>query len=167
MSQPNPQTDPVEIRMLADRPELIPELERCFRLQWPDYFANRTSAEMEEDFRREAHRDVLPVRFVATIGGRLAGTAVLRPHAIDSQPAYAPGIGGLVVAPACRWRGIGTALVRACVDAARGMNFPTVYTATATAIGVFERAGWEYVKVVLHAGQDLVLYRYPIDGDTP
>src|SRR4051812_48258780 len=109
----------VQIAFLADRPDAIPTLARWFRGQWPDYYAARTQADVEGDFRRELNRASLPVRLVAVDeDGAVAGTVVLRERAIDGRPERGPGVGGLYVDGPRRGRGIGTELVRAATAAA-------------------------------------------------
>src|SRR4051794_32368384 len=80
-----------QIVMLADRADFIPTLAEWFRRQWPDYYAGRSVDDVEEDFRREANRIVLPLRLVATHGGALAGTVVLRERAHHTCAECTPG----------------------------------------------------------------------------
>ncbi|MCB0075584.1 MAG: hypothetical protein KDE20_29220, partial [Caldilineaceae bacterium] len=68
----------IEIAFLADHLEAIPTLTRWFRAQWPDYYAERTAADIAQDFYAEAQREGLPVRLVALSDGQLAGTITLR-----------------------------------------------------------------------------------------
>ena len=64
----------ITIGFLADYLDTIPTLARWFRDQWPDYFANRSQLQMEQDFLSGAARDRLPIRLVAFESGELAGT---------------------------------------------------------------------------------------------
>jgi hypothetical protein len=68
----------IAIGYLADYPAAIPTLVKWFRDQWPDYYASKSPASMEQDFLSEAFRDRLPSRLVAFKSNGLAGTIVLR-----------------------------------------------------------------------------------------
>ena len=52
----------IEIAFLVDYPEAIPSLTHWFRAQWPAYYAERTPADIAQDFCSEANREGLPVR---------------------------------------------------------------------------------------------------------
>lgn len=106
----------IEIAFLADHPEAIPTLAHWFRAQWPDYYNERTPAEIAQGFVAEANRTHLPVRQAAFAGGELAGTITLRQHALQALPEYRLGLGGLFVLERYRGKSIGTKLVQA------GMN---------------------------------------------
>jgi N-acetylglutamate synthase-like GNAT family acetyltransferase len=114
---------------------------------------------VERDFRHEAKRTALPVRLVAFVGGAPAGTIVLRDRALESHREHTPGLGGWYVAEACRGRGVGSALLRAGMVAARELNYKEVYACTGTAGRILERLGWQRVQTVLHAGEPLAIYR--------
>lgn len=109
----------IEISLLADHPEVIPTLTQWFRHEWPDYYGDRTSDEIAEEFFEEANRRVLPVRLVAFLAGELVGTIVLRDRAMWILPECFPGLGGLLVAEPYRSRGIATELAQAGMDLAR------------------------------------------------
>jgi hypothetical protein len=78
----------IEIAFLVDYPEAIPTLTHWFRAQWPAYYAERTPADIAQDFCSEANRDGLPVRLVAFADGELAGTITLRDRATQTLPEY-------------------------------------------------------------------------------
>lgn len=135
----------IRIAHLADHEEVIPALARWFRAQWPDYFASRTQAQIEQGFYAEAGRRTLPVRLVAFVDDTLAGTVVLRAQAVEALPEYSPGLGGLFVAEPYRRCGVGSQLIQAGMDAARELGCDTLYAGTETAQGILERLGWELV----------------------
>ena len=148
-----------EIALLADRPDVIDTLTRWFRAQWSDYYAGRDSAEIAQDFHREARRTGLPIRLVAFVANELAGTIILRQQVIRDAPEYSPGLGGLLVAERQRKRGIGTELVRAGMETAKTEGYETIYATTNTAESILERLGWTPVKAVSHGDEQLQLYQ--------
>jgi RimJ/RimL family protein N-acetyltransferase len=159
----------VEIDFLVDYPEVIPTLTHWFCAQWPEYYAERTPADMAENFYSEANRDGLPVRLVAFADGELAGTINLRDQALWTMPEYHPGLGGLLVVERHRGRGIGTELVRAGMSVAREQGYERVYATTVTARGILEHLGWKLVQAVSHGGEQLLLYFCELEehGPTP
>jgi RimJ/RimL family protein N-acetyltransferase len=149
----------ISIGYLADNMETIPILAKWFRDQWPDYFANWSQAEMEEDFLLDAARDRLPSRLVAFESNELVGTIVLREHGIESLAAFKPELGGLYVVEAHRGHGTGTALVRAGMKLASDQGYEIVFATTVVAAGILERLGWAFIKTVIHQDGELKLYR--------
>ena len=158
-----------EIAFLVDHPETIPTLADWFRAQWPEYYADRTPADIAQDFYEEVKRDGLPVRLVAFAGGELAGTITLREQATWTLPEYHPGLGGLLVVERHRSRGIGTELVRAGMNLAREQGYKKVYATTVNARSILERLGWSLVQAVSHGDEQLLLYCVELEerGLTP
>lgn len=149
----------IRIGLLADCVGEIPTLITWFRDQWPDYYAGRSQAEMEQSFLSEARRDHLPIRLVAVESSETIGTIVLRDRGTESSPEFLPELGGLYVHEAHRGNGIGTELVRAGMSLARGQRYENVYATTVVAAAILERLGWEFVKEVTHQDGQLALYR--------
>ncbi len=149
----------IKISFLADHPDVMPTLAQWFRAQWPDYYADQTLADMEEDFREDAQYDSIPLRLVAFLDGELAGTIVLREQVIETQPQFHPGLGGLFVPLSYRRRGIATELVRAGMNVAREQGYREVYATTSVAGGILKRLGWVAVEALVHDDEQLTLYR--------
>jgi GNAT superfamily N-acetyltransferase len=154
----------LKIAFLADHEDTVPVLARWFRAQWPDYFAGRPLAEIEQDFHAEANRNSLPTRLLAFVDDQLAGTIVLRARAFGDLPAYSPGLGGLYVAEPYRRRGVGAELIRAGMDLSRAQGYETVYAATSVAYGLFQRLGWELVETIAEGQDRLGIYRCVLIG---
>ena len=149
----------ITIGFLADYPETVPTLAKWFRAQWPDYYADRSQEEMEQDFLSDASRDRLPVRLLAFESSELAGTIVLRERGSETLPEFEPELGGLYVVEAQRGHGIATELVRTGMKVALDQGYETVYATTVVAAGILERLGWELIKTVIHQDGPLGLYR--------
>jgi RimJ/RimL family protein N-acetyltransferase len=147
------------IGFLADYLDTIPTLAKWFRNQWPDYYADRSQEELEQDFLKDASHHRLPIRLIAFKSNELAGTIILRERGSVTLPGFQPELGGLYVVESHRGRGIGTELVRAGMKLALDQGYETVYATTATAVGILERLGWEFIKTVAHDDEQLALYR--------
>lgn len=149
----------ITIGFLADYTDTIPTLASWFRDQWPDYYANWSQAELEQDFLEDTSRNRLPSRLVAFESNELAGTIVLREHGSESLPEFQPELGGLYVVESHRGHGIATELVRAGMKVAREQGYETVFATTVAAAGILERLGWEFIKTVVHQDGPLAWYR--------
>lgn len=148
----------ITIGFLADYPDTIPTLAKWFRNQWPDYYADMSQAEMEQDFLSDAFRDRLPSRLIAFESGKLVGTIILREQT-ETLPEFQPELGGLYVIESHRGQGIGTELIRAGMKLALDQGYETVFATTVVAAGILERLGWEFIKKVIHQDGELSLYR--------
>ncbi len=152
----------ITIGFLADHLDTIPTLARWFRAQWPDYYADMSQEEMEQDFLEDASRDRLPIRLVAFESSELAGTIILRENGTETLPEFQPELGGLYVVASHRGHGIATELVRAGMKAAREQGYETVFATTVAAAGILERLGWEFIKTVIPQDGQTALYRYKL-----
>jgi RimJ/RimL family protein N-acetyltransferase len=148
----------VTIGFLADHLDTIPMLANWFREQWPEYFADWSQSEMEQDFLSDASYNRLPIRLVAFEADELVGTIVLREQGSESMPEFQPELGGLYVIGSQRGRGIGTALVEAGMKLASDQGCEIVYATTVAAAGILERLGWAFIKTVKHQDGQLALY---------
>jgi RimJ/RimL family protein N-acetyltransferase len=148
----------ITIGFLTDHLDSISTLVNWFREQWPDYYADWSQAEMEQDFLSDASYNRLPCRLVAFDADELVGTIVLREQGSASLLELQPELGGLYVTESRRGQGIGTALIQAGMNLALDQGFESVYATTVAAAGILERLGWEYIKTVTHQDGQLALY---------
>jgi RimJ/RimL family protein N-acetyltransferase len=149
----------ITIRFLADHLDTIPTLAKWFRAQWPDYHADMSQEEMEQDFLEDASRDRLPIRLIAFESSELAGTIILRENGTEMLPEFQPELGGLYVVESHRNHGIATELVRAGMQVAREQGYETVFATTVAAAGILERLGWEFLQTVAYQDGPTGLYR--------
>ena len=152
----------ITIDFLADHLDTIPTLVKWFRDQWPDYHADMSREEMEQDFLEDASRDRLPIRLVAFESNELAGTIILRNNGSETLPEFQPELGGLYVVESHRNRGIATELIRAGMQIARVQGYDTVFATTVAAAGILERLGWEFLQPVVYQDGPTALYRYKL-----
>jgi len=148
----------ITIGFLADYPDTIPTLAKWFRAQWPDYYADMSQEQLEQDFLEDTSRTSLPSRLVAFEVNELVGTIVLRWQPRFS-PEFQPELGGLYVVESHRGHGIATELVRAGMKVALDQGYEAVFATTIVAAGILKRLGWEFLKTVIHEDGPLSLYR--------
>ena len=148
----------ITIGFLADYLDTIPTLAKWFRDQWPDYHADMSQEQLEQDFLEDASHDRLPIRLIAFESNELAGTIILRKNGTEMLPEFQPELGGLYVVESHRGHGIATELVRAGMKVALDQGYETVYATTVVAAGILKRLGWEFLKTFVHEGEELSLY---------
>ena len=146
------------IGFLADHLDTIPTLAKWFRDQWPDYYADMSGEELEQDFLSDASRDRLPSRLVAFESSELVGTIILREQT-ETLPEQGPELGGLYVVESHRGHGVGTELVRAGMKLALDQGYQIVYATTIAAAGILESLGWEFIKTVIYENEQPALYQ--------
>jgi len=149
----------ITIGFLADNPNTVPTLASWFLAQWPDYYANWSQAEIEQDFLEDASRDRLPIRLIAFESNELAGTIILRENGTEMLPKFQPELGGLYVVASHRGHGIATELVRAGMKLALDQGYEAVFATTVAAAGILERLGWEFLQTVVYQEGPTALYR--------
>lgn len=79
---------------------------------------------------------------VAEFDGTIAGCCLIVPHELDQHHDLGPWLAGLVVEPAMRGRGIGSALVQAVEDEARQRSIDRLYLYTSGAEPFYATLGW-------------------------
>jgi GNAT superfamily N-acetyltransferase len=152
-------TGPTPFLLLADRPELIPEVGL---LRWREWGYDDPSPDAwVETTRREAGRVDLPVTVVAVDDeGRALGAVALgdADDALteDERAGRTPWLEGMVVRDDSRLRGIGRALVAALEDLARSRGHEQVWVVTgARAVDFYRACGWTDVEDLVSAKERL------------
>jgi predicted N-acetyltransferase YhbS len=147
----------VQIELLADRPEFIPQLAEwhhyAFGYLRPDFsVADRVAMLKERCGRREP-----PITFVASAGDELLGSAMLVARDMDTHPHFFPWLAGVFVSPAHRRRGVGRALSEHVTREARLLGFSTLYLYTPSAEGFYARFDWSAVERAHYRGTDVTI----------
>jgi predicted N-acetyltransferase YhbS len=115
------------------------------------------SAEEYERFLCEAVRSHrLPAVLVARRGEKFLGSVNLLAHEMTTRPMLSPWLAQLFVIAEERGRGVGAALVRACLArfAELGFSRAHLYTASATTLPTYYTAlGWKTIEEVEYLGK--------------
>jgi len=115
------------------------------------------SAEEYERLLCDATRSVrLPAVLVARRGGKFLGSANLLVHEMTTRPSLSPWLAQLFVIGEERGRGVGSALVQACLVRFAELGFSRVhlYTAAATTLPAYYSAlGWKTIEKVEYLGK--------------
>ncbi len=116
MTPPN-----IAIDSLANCPEFVGELARLSWKEWQEVYEQRkqTLDHSLKNYRERMNTDRLPLTLVAVHSGELVGMVSLKFHDMDTRPDLDPWLGGLLVLPEWRNRGVGTMLMLRATEQAR------------------------------------------------
>lgn len=137
--------------LLIDHDEVMSALVDLFESEWADWY-NPRGASARADLTERLERNRLPLGIVAFVDGQLAGTCALTAMS-GGLTERSPWLGGLLVEPALRRRGVGLALLERAQIEARRLGFTRLHALTAEARGLFEQAGWRLAENVEVAGK--------------
>ncbi len=128
------------IEYLSDHPDAISELAGWYVSEWRPYYGDTGPGDARVDLEARLSREALPVGIVAMEGDRVLATAAL---GLDVTTILTPSIIGLLVGHDHRRMGIGTALIKTCVDIARNLGHPRLYVSTSVLGGLLKSMGWQ------------------------
>lgn len=130
--------------LLIDHAEVVSDLADLFESEWADWY-NPRGASARADLTERLERDRVPLGIVAFLDGRLAGTCALTASS-GALTERSPWLGGLLVAPNLRRRGVGLALLQRARVEARRLAFSHLHGLTADARDLFERDSWRLAE---------------------
>jgi GNAT superfamily N-acetyltransferase len=125
----------IAIDYLGNCPEFAGELARLSWKEWQDVYQQRkqTLEDSLKNYRERMNTDRLPLTLVAVRAGlavncrELVGMVSLKFHDMDTRPDLDPWLGGLLVLPEWRNRGMGTMLMHRATEEARRLDVPRLY----------------------------------------
>lgn len=155
--------DKLQIKLLADHPEVIPILRVWFEREWAAYYGPEGPGDAERDLHESCSRSKLPVAFVALIAGEVCGTAALKKESITTHTHLTPWLAALLVGAEYRRRGIAEQLIAAVEEAARRFGFSYLYVGTGKGSGTPEtplrKRGWEFVEKKPYLVSEVSIYK--------
>lgn len=151
----------VECAFLADHPTAMPAVARWLIDEWWPDKSEQAVHELVAALGQRASRTEVPIDLVAFLDGRVAGIATIKPHELqDRFPETRHWLGGIVVDPAARGRGVAAALAEQAASAARVLGIPTLHLQTERLDGgLYARAGFEPWQQIQHDGSERLLMR--------
>jgi N-acetylglutamate synthase-like GNAT family acetyltransferase len=153
------------IDYLTEHPELVDELARLSWKEWQDVYEKRqqTLDDCLKNYRERMNTDRLPLTLVALHGGDLVGMVSLKFLDMDTRPDLDPWLGGLLVLPEWRNRGVGTMLMHHATEEARKLDVPRLYLWTHSAEGLYRKLGWQVVERTEYFGKNAVVMEIETD----
>jgi GNAT superfamily N-acetyltransferase len=149
------------IDYLAEHPHLVRQLAELSWTEWQPIYQERgqTFDDAIKNYGERTNVDRLPLALVALHGGELVGTVSLKYHDLDLRPGLDPWLGGLLVLPNWRQRGIATWLMRRAVAIARELELPELFLWTSSAERLYLKLGWSVVERMDYCGKPIVVMR--------
>ena len=156
----------IVIDYLANCPELAGELARLSWKEWQDVYQQReqTLEDSLKNYRERMNTDRLPLTLVALHAGELVGMVSLKFHDMDTRPDLDPWLGGLLVLPEWRNRGVGMMLMHRATEEARRLDVPQLYLWTHSAEGLYHKLGWQVVERSDYFGKEAVVMQIHLSG---
>jgi GNAT superfamily N-acetyltransferase len=150
----------LSVQPLSQVPELKPTVSAWLLSEWPTWYGEGAPGDLVGDVEAFARSpSSLPVGFVVFMNEEPVGFGTLKQESIPSHTHLSPWAATGFVLPHHRGQGVGAFLLQALVANARAMGFRHVYSGTSTAVSLLQRAGWEEVEQVVHAGRPLTIFR--------
>lgn len=160
--------NPVRITYLADAPWHAATLARWHYDTWSGLLPDWTEAEALAELRSHTDRVRIDTTRIALQDGELVGSASLLG---EDHPALAqfgnPWLASVFVAPDARRRGIGEALIGACIADAATLGVPRLSLYTEDATALYQRLGWEVIATTtLPTAAVVVMAIAPLNATT-
>ena len=158
----------IAIDYLANCPGLVDEIARLSWKEWQEIYQQRkqTLEHSLRNYRDRMNTDRLPLTLVALHRGELVGMVSLKFHDMDTRPDLDPWVGGLLVLPEWRNRGVGTMLMHRGTKEARRLNVPRLYLWTHSAEKLYHKLGWQVVERTNYFGKKAVVMQFDLSGQS-
>ncbi len=156
----------IAIDYLANCPEFVGELARLSWKEWQEVYQQRkqTLEHSLKNYWDRMNTDRLPLTLVAVHTWELVGMVSLKFHDMDTRPDLDPWLGGLLVLPEWRNRGVGTMLMHRATEEARRLDVPRLYLWTHSAEGLYHKLGWQVVERTDYFGKEAVVMQIDLSG---
>lgn len=135
----------MHIGYLADHLTHVPIVAQWIHAQWGYMNPEKTLGQRMEKLKKGATRGGIPTTIVAFYEDRLAGTASLVKHDMETHRELTPWLASVYVAQEYRNQGIGSALVRQIIKEARILSVETLYLFTFDRESFYARLGWQKI----------------------
>lgn len=149
----------IEIKYLADCPELIPTLASWIFEQWGKQYRIESIRVQLELFANRINRDMIPLSLVAFLDAQPVGTASLKIREMTTHTHLPYWLGAVFVVEQFRNRGIGTKLILHATDKARDLGVKTLYLHTPDKAGLYLRLGWKEIEKTVYYDHEVVIMK--------
>lgn len=149
---------------LCDLPTARDALADWYVREWAPWYGPGGGGDAQADLAACADKQSLPLCLLAhDPTDLLVGTAALKTDSVGGEHGQGPWLAAVLVDPAHRGRGIGTALVAAIEAEAARLGYRDLYSSTDTAGWILERRGWLRIGATESLRGTIDVYRKSLD----
>jgi len=149
----------VEVKYLADQPELVALLSKWFHDEWGSSNPSLTLESIERQVKERLNRDKFPLCLVAFAKSKPIATATLKIREVDIYPQFEHWLGNVYVLPEYRNQGVGSQVVEFTVDRAKLLRVKNLYLYTQDREHFYQRLGWITLEQVEYHAHRVVVMR--------
>lgn len=149
----------MKIINLAQAPEHIPTIAAGHQAQWGYLNPGGTLESRIERMQRFLQGAAIPAMYICVDGRHVIGTAALVASDMDSHPELSPWLASVYVNPEYRKRGVGAALVKHVVSAAKAQGQSPLYLFTPDRASFYQSLGWQFIAQESYRGGEATLMK--------
>lgn len=142
---------------LKEEPEHIPTLANWHHNEWAHLNPDDSLQKRIEKMQSYLGRGLIPSTFIAKERNRLAGSAAIVKHDMDTRLELSPWLASVFVTPEYRQKGIGTKLVLHVMEKAKNEDINTLYLFTPNREKFYKELGWSTFSEELYRGQEVTV----------
>jgi len=143
----------LEVKYLADHPELVHVLSTWFHDEWGKTNPSLTVEGIERQVQERLNRDKFPLCLVAFAKSKPVATATLKIREMEIYPHLEHWLGNVYVLPEYRNQGVGSQITEAAAGTARSLGVNTLYLYTRDREHFYQRLGWELMEQAEYRGR--------------
>jgi predicted N-acetyltransferase YhbS len=150
----------MRIEHLSSHPELVPLIAKLLNQEWGQLPPWASLSDIETRFNGQLSTGRAPFTLVALgSGDEFLGTASIKLFELPQHTDKVHWLGEVFVSSALRGRGVGSALVQACIAKCERLEITTLYLYTADQQPLYARLGWQEIARELVNGETVSIMR--------
>jgi N-acetylglutamate synthase-like GNAT family acetyltransferase len=149
----------IEVRYLADHPELVHLLSTWFHDEWGQNNPSLNLENIEHRVRERLNRDKIPTCLVAFANSKPIATATLKIREMEIFPPLEHWLGNVYVVSEYRNQGVGSQIVESTAETARSLGVKDLYLYTKDREHFYRRLGWITLEQVEYHGHRVFVMR--------
>ena len=157
LAQPNVAHAEIQIKYLADTPEIIPLLADWHHNQWGHLPDARTLQQRVVRLNDYLQRQAIPTMFVAWMNDQPIGSASLVANDMKELAEWIPWLSNVYVLPQHRRQGVGAFMVERVAAEAVLLGYPRLYLYTLDQMHFYQQFGWQVSHLRFHRGHDMTV----------
>ncbi len=153
----------MDINLLHDKPDFIPQIAKWYNSQWGDIddgagLQSRDTAALEIKLADYLNIDTVPLMLVATKNRELVAAAQLRFQENKTYPENTHWLGGVYVSKPHRGNGTARTLIESILSKAKQLGIQQLYLQTEDLSGgLYKKMGWQAVEEVKYCGVHVLI----------